>query len=77
MVHLGLSSPTSKNTPKSPQTATTRVAAIITAGTSGLTIADLMAKTGYPKSKLYGRVHRLKQEGKIKNTSHGVYISAC
>jgi uncharacterized Zn finger protein len=65
-----------KNSPKSPQTATARVATIIAAGTSGVTIADLVTKTGYTKSKLYGIVHRLKQEGKIKNASHGVYIMA-
>lgn len=64
-----------KNIPSSPQTATARVAAIIAAGTSGVTIADLATKTGYPKSKLYGIVHRLKLEGKIKNASHGVYIT--
>ncbi len=59
-----------------PQTATARVAAIIAAGTAGVTIADLATKTGYPKSKLYGIVHRLKQEGRIKNVSHGVYVTA-
>jgi uncharacterized Zn finger protein len=64
-----------KNIPKSPQTATARVAAIIAEGISGVTIADLVTKTGYPKSKLYAVVHRLKQEGKIKNASHGVYIA--
>jgi uncharacterized Zn finger protein len=72
----GLTSLKPKKIPKSPQTATARVAAIIAAGTSGLTIADLVTKTGYAKSKLYGIVHRLKQEGKIKNASHGVYTSA-
>ncbi len=65
-----------KNTVKSPQTATARVAAIIVAGASGVTIADLVTKTGYPQRKLYGIVHRLKQEGIIKNVSHGVYTSA-
>ncbi len=63
------------NIPKSPSTATARVAAIIAAATSGVTITDLATKTGYPKSKLYGIVHRLKQEGKIKSASHGVYIT--
>lgn len=62
-----------KNISKSPQTATARVAAIIVAESSGVTIADLATKTGYPKSKLYGIVHRLKKERKIKNLSHGVY----
>ena len=65
-----------KNIPGAPQTATARVASIIAAGASGVTSADLATKTGYPKSKLYGIVHRLKQEGKIKNAAHGVYISA-
>ncbi|MFH0783067.1 MAG: hypothetical protein V2B20_14115 [Pseudomonadota bacterium] len=64
----------SKNIAKSPQTATALVASIIAAATSGVTIADLAAKTGYPKTKLYGIVHRLKQEGKIKNASQGVYL---
>lgn len=67
---------THKNIPKSPQTATARIASIIAAGTFGVTIADLVTKTGYPKTKLYGIVHSLKQEGKIKNASHGVYIAA-
>ncbi len=65
--------PKPQNSAKSPQTATARVAAIIVAETSGVTIADLVTKTGYPKSKLYGIVHRLKQKGKIKNVSQGVY----
>jgi len=62
-----------KNISKSPQSATARVAAIIVAESSGVTIADLVTKTGYPKSKLYGIVHRLKKERKIINVSHGVY----
>ncbi len=68
--------PTSrKNSAKSPpQTAAARVTAIIAASSCGVTIAELTAKTGYPKTKLYGIVHRLKQEGKIKNGSYGVYV---
>jgi uncharacterized Zn finger protein len=62
-----------KNISQSPQSATARVAAIIVAESSGVTIADLVTKTGYPKSKLYGIVHRLKKERKIRNVSHGVY----
>lgn len=65
-----------KNNAKSLQTATARVAAIIAAGTSGVTIADLVTKTGYPRRKLYGIVHRLKKVGKITNVSHGVYTLA-
>ena len=65
-----------KNIPKTPKTAIGRVTTMIAAGTSGVSIAELVAKTGYPKSKLYGIVHRLKQEGKIKNASYGVYVKA-
>lgn len=63
-------------TPQPPKTAAGRVAAIITAASAGVTIAELVDKTGYPKTKLYGIVHRLKQAGAIKNLSHGVYVKA-
>ncbi len=56
-----------------PKTAAGRVAAIITAASAGVTIAELVEQTGYSKIKLYGIVHRLKQSGIIKNLSHGVY----
>ena len=65
-----------KTIPPRPKNASERVAAIITAGTIGVTIADLVSQTGYPKSKLYAIVHKLKQEGKIKNASYGVYVKA-
>ena len=73
---LAASQTKQKDTHHPPKTAGNRVAAIIAAGTAGVTIADLLAQTGYPKSKLYGIVHRLKQEGKIKNASYGVYVTA-
>ena len=39
--------------------------------------ADLLAeKTGLAKTKIYAIVHRLKQQGKIKNKKHGVYVKA-
>ncbi len=59
--------------PRLPKTAAGRVAAIISAASAGVTIAELEGKTGYSKTKLYGIVHRLKQGGIIKNLSHGVY----
>lgn len=65
-----------KNKQKIPKTATGLVAALIVAGKTGVTIEKLVEKTGYPKAKLYGIVHRLKQQGKIKNKSHGVYMKA-
>ncbi len=62
------------NTAHIPKTATDLVAAIIMADTSGVTFAELVDKTGYAKTKLYGIVHRLKQLGRIKNLSSGVYV---
>lgn len=58
------------------KTATAQVVAIITAGSAGVSIAELAAQTGYPKTTLYGIVHRLKKEGVIKNAAHGVYVQA-
>jgi uncharacterized Zn finger protein len=65
-----------ENPPPPAKTATSRVAALIVAASVGIAIAELAEKTGYPKTKLYGIVHRLKQEGVIKNLSHGVYGKA-
>lgn len=62
-----------KNPPPPAKTAAGLVAALIVAASAGIAIAELAEKTGYPKTKLYGIVHRLKQEGVIKNLSHGVY----
>jgi len=52
------------------------VAELIITGKTGVTIRELVEKTDYAKSKLYYIVHKLKQQGKIKNKSHGVYIKA-
>jgi uncharacterized Zn finger protein len=58
------------------KTATGQVVELIVANKAGITIEKLVEKTGYSKTKLYNIVHRLKQQGKIKNTSHGVYVKA-
>ncbi|HIP83198.1 MAG TPA: hypothetical protein EYH19_06455 [Desulfocapsa sulfexigens] len=39
----------------------------------GLNIKELQENTGFPARKLYGILHRLKQQGKIKNPAYGVY----
>lgn len=46
---------------------------ITAAGDGGCSLAQLVTATGCPKSRLYGLVHRLKQQGKIKNIGRGVY----
>jgi uncharacterized Zn finger protein len=58
------------------KTATGQVVELIAANKAGITIEKLVEKTGYSKTKLYNIVHRLKQQGKIMNTSHGVYVKA-
>lgn len=55
-------------------TATSRVAELIIASATGISVDKLYEETGYPKTKLYGIVQRLKKKGQIKNKSHGVYI---
>ena len=56
-----------------PGTATAHVVEVITAATRGVSMTELLEQTGYDKSKLYGIVHRLKKQGKIRSVSHGVY----
>lgn len=58
---------------QSSLTAADRVAAIITAALTGITITELAEQTGYDKTKLYGLVHKLKKDGIIENISYGVY----
>jgi uncharacterized Zn finger protein len=62
-----------KSTQQSTETAADRVAAIITAASSGITITALAEQTGYAKTKLYALVHKLKKEGIIQSVSYGVY----
>lgn len=51
-----------------------QVAALIARSKAAGVDADTLAeKTGIAKPKIYALVHRLKQQGKIKNT-HGVYV---
>ena len=65
-----------KKQQKTQKTATGLVAELIVANKKGSSIDKLVDKTGYSKTKLYAIVHRLKQQGKIKNKAHGVYTKA-
>lgn len=67
--------PQRKETARPTENATERVAALIAAQGTGIGIADLVAQTGYTKGKLYGIVHRLKQQGIITNAAHGLYVT--
>jgi len=65
-----------RKTQSSPKTATGVVAELITTSKTGINVEKLVEKTGYTKTKLYGIVHRLKQQGIIQNKSTGVYVKA-
>ena len=52
------------------------VATVIAKHQGGVDVAQLAAETGIPRAKLYGLVHRLKQQGTIKSKAHGVYIKS-
>ena len=73
---IDLTSKQQKNKQKPPGNAVGFVAKFIAANKKGITIGQLVEKTGFPKSKLYGIVHRLKQQDEIKNKSRGVYVKA-
>jgi len=49
------------------------VAEIIKKSKKGVSIATLEQKSGFDKKKIYGLVHRLRQRGRIKSVSLGVY----
>ncbi len=56
-----------------PESVLEEVLISIAAFTEGCSMAQLAAATGYPRSRLYGIVHRLKQKKKIKTESRGIY----
>lgn len=50
-----------------------RVVDVITKSKNGIDVSELCKQTGIEKTKLYGLVHRLKSQGRIKNRSFGIY----
>ena len=68
--------PKNRKKQHSPKTATGLVAELITTSKTEISIDELVKKTGYPKTKLYGIVHRLKQRGIIQNNAPGKYVKA-
>lgn len=61
---------------RSAQTGTSLVAELILTSKAGINVEKLVAKTGYTKPKLYGIVHRLKQQKIIISKTPGVYVKA-
>lgn len=54
-------------------TATALVAHCLSTSQHGLSIKELRENTGFPARKLYGILHRLKQQDKVENPAYGVY----
>ncbi|OEU47986.1 MAG: hypothetical protein BA866_11895 [Desulfobulbaceae bacterium S5133MH15] len=54
-------------------TAISLVAHCLSTSRHGLNIKELQKNTGFPARKLYGILHRLKQQGKVENSAYGVY----
>lgn len=59
--------------PQVPLDLPTQICTIISSRKNGISVDELCAASGCPKQKLYGIVHRLKAQGKVKTPSHGVY----
>ena len=70
--------PGKKAASKKPKrkTATDTVLNIIQRSRKGVDTDTLVKKTGFDKKKIWGIVHRLKQEGKIKSAGYGSYVKA-
>ena len=68
--------PVRKATVKKPrkETATDAVLKIIQRSRKGVDTVTLEKKTGFDKKQIWGIVHRLKKEGKIKSAGYGLYV---
>jgi len=68
--------PRKKAASKKPRkkTATDTVLNIIQRSRKGVDTETLVKRTGFDKKKIWGIVHRLKQEGKIKSAGYGSYV---
>jgi uncharacterized Zn finger protein len=75
-VEMPVNHPKERQKQRSAKTATGLVAELIVASKTGISVDKLAEKTEYTKTKIYGIVHRLKQQGKIKSKFHGVYVTA-
>lgn len=74
-VEIPLTYPGERQKKRSSKTATDFIVELIAANKAGINVEKLAEKTGYTKNKIYGIVHRLKQQGKIRSKFHGVYVA--
>jgi len=70
--------PRKKAAAKKPrkETSTDAVLKIIQRSRKGIDTETLEKQTGFDKRKIWGIVHRLKKEGKIKSAGYGLYVKA-
>jgi uncharacterized Zn finger protein len=61
-------------TTKTPMSPIEQVEAIIIRSTNGVDATTLAEKTGIAKFKIYALVQRLKQQKKVENKAHGLYV---
>jgi len=61
-------------TNKAPLSPIDQVEAIIIRSQNGVDATTLAEKTGIAKTKIYALVQRLKQQKKIENKAHGIYV---
>lgn len=59
--------------PQAPLDLPTQICTIIGSRKNGISVDELSTASACPKQKLYGIVHRLKAQGKVKSLGHGVY----
>ncbi len=59
---------------KAPQSPIEQVESIIVRSASGVDAATIAEKTGIAKIKIYALVQRLKQQKKVENKAHGIYV---
>ncbi|MEA3468162.1 MAG: hypothetical protein U9R57_08070 [Thermodesulfobacteriota bacterium] len=65
--------PAARNDLQGHPTGIALVAHCLDKSRKGLSIKELQENTGFPARKIYGILHRLKQQGKVKNPAYGIY----
>jgi uncharacterized Zn finger protein len=65
---------TVSQTDKAPQSPIEQVESIIVRSANGVDATTIAEKTGIAKIKIYALVQRLKQQKKVENKAHGIYV---
>ena len=62
--------------PAKEKTAYDTIFEIINRSKKGITVEQLMAKTGYNKKKIANLIFKARKQGKVKSAERGVYLKA-